>query len=79
MTQTRLGSLIEAVMNVAIGFSISFSAQLLLFPLYGIHASMTTNLWLGAWFTAISIARSYIIRRWFNGMLHKAAGRLARE
>jgi hypothetical protein len=77
MTQTRLGSLIEALMNVVIGFSINYVANLLIFPLFGMHISLSDNFWMGMIYTAISIARSYVIRRWFNGRLHAAAQALA--
>jgi hypothetical protein len=33
---------------------------------------------IGAWFTVISLVRSYIIRRWFNARLHSAAQAMAR-
>lgn len=77
MTQTRLGSLIEAVFNVVIGFGINFAANLLIFPLFGWQISAEQNLVLGSIYTAISIARSYAIRRWFNGRLKTAAERIA--
>lgn len=77
MTQTRLGSLIEALINVVIGFSINFIANLLIFPLFGMHISLGNNFLMGLIYTAISIARSYVIRRWFNSMLHRAANKLA--
>lgn len=77
MTQTRLGSLIEACVNVLIGFGVALASQLLIFPLVGIHVSLSTNLEIGAWFTVISIARSYIVRRWFNARLHAASQRVA--
>jgi hypothetical protein len=35
MTQSRRGSLIEAIINVLIGFDINFTANALLFPLFG--------------------------------------------
>jgi len=37
MTQTRFGSLIEAIINVVIGFGINFTANMLIFPLFGFH------------------------------------------
>ena len=76
MTQTRLGSLIEAVFNVVVGFGINFTANLLIFPLFGWEISAAQNLTLGAIYTAISIARSYVIRRWFNARLKAAAERM---
>ena len=77
MTQTRLGSLIEACVNVLIGFGINFAANMLILPLFGWHVTVTQNLALGAIYTGISIARSYAVRRWFNARIAKAAARLA--
>lgn len=78
MNQSRLESLIESVMNIAIGYGVALASQLLIFPLFDIHVSLTTNLWIGAWFTVISLVRSYVIRRWFNRRLHRAAHALAK-
>lgn len=66
--QSRLASFAESLVNVAIGYSVALVSQLVVFPLYGIHVPFSTNLWIGFWFTLISIARSYILRRWFNGL-----------
>lgn len=78
MNQTRLGSLIEALANVVIGFSINWCANLLILPLFGFHVTGGQAFGIGLFFTAISIARSYALRRWFNARLHKAAQHLAR-
>ena len=79
MTQSRLGSFIESLMNVAIGYFVALASQLLIFPMFGIHIPFHDNLMIGAWFTVISIIRSYVIRRWFNAQLHAAALKLAGE
>ncbi len=79
MNQSRLSSLIEALFNVAIGFGINFTANMLLFPLFGWHISASQNLALGVIYTVISVVRSYCVRRWFNAMLQRAAQRLAGE
>lgn len=79
MRQSRLESLIEAGMNVSIGYGVALLSQLAIFPMFGIHVPFSTNLWIGAWFTVISLARSYAIRRWFNSRIHHAAQRLARS
>ncbi len=68
VTQTKRGSLIEAIANVAIGYGIALASQLIIFPLYGIHLPLSTNIAIGLWFTAISIARSYCLRRLFNSI-----------
>lgn len=77
MNQTRLGSFIEAWINVLIGFSINFAANLLILPLIGFHISLSQNLFIGVLYTFVSVARSYVIRRWFNARLHAAAQALA--
>ena len=74
--QTRRGSLIEALINVVIGFGINFYANMTVLPLFGFHVTAKDGLIIGCIFTVISIARSYAIRRWFNGMIHNAAARL---
>lgn len=76
--QSRLGSLIEALANVVIGFSINWCANLLILPLFGFHVTGSQAFGIGVFFTAISIVRSYALRRWFNARLHTAAQRLAR-
>lgn len=77
MTQTRLGSFIEAWVNVAIGFGINFGANLLILPLIGFQITVGQNLFIGVLYTVISVARSYIVRRWFNARLHAASQKLA--
>ena len=72
MTQTRLGSLIEAATNIAIGFGINWIANLAVLPLFGFHVTPSDAVGIGLIFTAISLARSYVIRRWFNGRLRRA-------
>jgi hypothetical protein len=68
MSQTRLGSFVEAHANIAIGFSINYVANLLVFPVFGMHISLRDNFFMGCIYTLISVVRSYAIRRWFNGL-----------
>lgn len=77
MNQSRLGSLIEACINVLIGFTINFFANILILPLIGFHITVGQNLFIGVLYTVISVARSYVIRRWFNARLHAAAQAIA--
>ncbi len=77
MNQTRLGSLIEAFANIAIGFGINFAANLIVLPRFGFDVHPSEAFGIGMVFTVISIARSYIIRRWFNARLHAASMRAA--
>lgn len=66
MSQTRLQSLIETTINIGIGYGISLVSQIVVFPLFGIHIPISDNVFIGAIFTVISIARSYLVRRMFN-------------
>ena len=66
--QSRLGSLVESLVNVVIGFGVNFMANLTILPLLGFSTlTWQTNLLIGGIFTAISVVRSYVIRRWFDG------------
>jgi hypothetical protein len=77
MTQTRFGSLIEAIINVIIGFAINFTANMFIFPLFGFHITPGANFALGLIYTVISVARSYCVRRWFNAKLQRMATAVA--
>ena len=67
MSQTKLGSLAEVILNVVIGFAVSVGAQMLVFPLYGFTTlTLHDNVQIVAIFTLISMARSYLVRRMFN-------------
>lgn len=77
MNQTRLGSLIETLFNVAIGLVVSMAANALVFPQFGFYPSLGQNVVITLIYTAISIIRQYVLRRWFNARLHRAAVALA--
>lgn len=64
--QTRLQSLIETLVNIGVGFFVALASQILIFPLFGIHTSLATDIQITTYFTAISILRSYLLRRFFN-------------
>ena len=64
--QTRLQSLLEAGVNVLLGYGIALGAQLAIFPLFGIHIPMASNIAIGIIFTLVSLVRSYALRRLFN-------------
>lgn len=52
--------------NIAIGYTINFVANLVVFPMFGYNVSIADNIVIGIIFTGISIVRQYVIRRWFN-------------
>ncbi len=66
MKQTKKASLVESILNVAIGYGVAIAAQLTIFPLFGIHVSILDNLLIGALFTVVSIVRSFLVRRLFE-------------
>ena len=71
MKQTRLMSLVESVANVIVGYGVAVGTQILIFPMFGLHATMTQNLKMGVVFTVVSIARSYVLRRLFEAIRSK--------
>lgn len=73
--QSRVMSLIEAVTNVAVGFGVATGAQVVIFPIFGLEATLGEHLAIGALFTVVSIARSYALRRLFNAWGAQRAGR----
>lgn len=68
MSQSRRLSAVEAVANVAIGYGAALCAQIVVFPLFGMTVSLGDNLAIGAIFTAVSLVRSYAVRRLFNAI-----------
>ena len=65
-TQTRTASLLEAGTNVLVGYVVALLAQQLVFPLFGIHTSLAQDSAIAAAFTAVSLVRSYVLRRIFE-------------
>jgi hypothetical protein len=66
--QTKFGSFVEAWANIAVGFTINFIANLLVWPLFGLSMGARTAFLGGVIFTVISLVRSYVLRRWFNNL-----------
>ena len=66
--QSRRMSLVESVINVVVGFGVAVATQVIVFPWFGIHVPLTTNVIMAVPFTVISILRSYMLRRFFNWM-----------
>jgi len=68
MKQSRTMSLVEAVANVVVGYGIAVATQLIVFPWFGLPARIGDALAIGAIYTAISTARSYLLRRAFEAI-----------
>lgn len=79
MNQTRLESLLEAGVNTAIGFFVAlWTWQFIVAPLMGYAVTLADNLLITGIFTVVSVARGYVLRRFFNSGLHRAVHKLAR-
>ena len=68
MKQSRLMSLVESLTNVLVGYGVAVATQMMVFPLFGLAVTVTENLLIGLIFTAVSIVRSYALRRGFEAM-----------
>ena len=66
MKQSRAFSLLEALTNVVVGLLVAVGTQLVVFRLLGITVSTGQTLFITAAFTAVSILRSYALRRLFE-------------
>ena len=75
MSQSRKGSLAEAVANVVAGCGVALLIQALLFPAVGLGVTTAQSLQIAAVFTLASLARSYLLRRVFT----RLAGDTARS
>lgn len=73
MKQTRLMSLVESVANVVVGYGVAVVAQILIFPIFGLHTTLAHNLKTGAVFTVVSIARSFALRQVFEAIRMRSA------
>lgn len=64
--QSKLGSLAESITNIAIGITIGFISNIIVLPMFGYNVTMTDGLAISIVFTAISLVRSYVVRRVYN-------------
>jgi len=65
MKQPRLMSLFEAITNVIVGYILAIATQILVFPWFGLEVAFGEHLAIGMAFVAVSLARSYLLRRLF--------------
>lgn len=68
-------SLVEAVANVVVGYGVAVATQMLIFPIFGLHATLAQNLTIGLVFTVVSIVRSFALRRLFEAIRVRARPR----
>jgi hypothetical protein len=78
MRQTRLVSLIETLLNTIIGFAVSFAGWPVAAAMTGIEYTHGQHWAVVLFFTVLSIARGYVVLRFFNNGLHLAAVKIAK-
>ena len=66
MKQSKQKSLVESIVQTAIGLATSIILQVVLYPMLGIPVSFTQNLIITVVFFAVSIVRGYLVRRIFE-------------
>ena len=64
--QSKRNSALEAATNVLIGYLVSVLANVLILPLFDYNVTIGDSFAIGLAFTAVSLARSYVLRRLFN-------------
>ncbi len=64
--QTKTMSLIETITGTVVGYLLALSTQIILFSWLGIAIDLHQNMAIALIFTAVSIVRSYVLRRIFN-------------
>ena len=64
--QSKKQSLVETITSVFVGWVIGVILNMLVLPLFDYDVSLTDGVLISIIFTAVSVIRSYIIRRWFN-------------
>jgi len=76
--QSRLESLLETCTSIAIGFVVSLVFwTAVVVPVWHLPVSMGENLQITGAFTVLSVARGYVVRRFFDAQLHRATHSLA--
>lgn len=79
MSQSRVASAVEAVVNTVVGLAIASSLQMLICWIYDIPMTWTHNLIITGWMTVVSVLRGYVLRRAWNAEWWKSFKRKAQE
>lgn len=69
--QTKKGSFIEALVNTLVGFLITLLFSPVIYWVCGVSMKVTQMGMVTLLFTLLSIARGYVIRRFFNNTIIK--------
>jgi hypothetical protein len=66
--QSNLMSFMESMINIVVGFGLSCAAQAIFLPMLGVSVPWHANLIFAVIMTALSVARSFALRRLFEAM-----------
>ena len=66
LMQSKKDSIIESLTSTTIGWLMGVILNMLVLPLFDYDVSLTDGVLISIIFTAVSVIRSYVIRRWFN-------------
>lgn len=61
-------SFVETCSNIIVGFAVATAANFWVLPLFGFHSTMRNSVEISVIYTAISLVRSYSMRRLFNSL-----------
>ena len=64
--QKKKVSLMEVLINTAIGYFVALATQIIVFPCFDIEVTYHQQFMIGLIFTVVSIVRGYFVRRLFN-------------
>lgn len=67
MSQSKAMSFVEAITNTLVGLALAFAVNAALMHWTGVTATAMQNFLIVAGHTVVSVLRSYVIRRMFNG------------
>ena len=67
MSQSKAMSFVEAITNTLVGLALAFAVNAALMHWTGVTATAMQNFLIVAGHTVVSVLRSYVIRRIFNG------------
>lgn len=65
-SQSKKEAWIESITSTAIGYVTAVIIQLLIFPLFDVHASILSTMGIVIIFTVISVVRNFYVREAFN-------------
>ena len=75
MKDAKFKSLFESICNIIVGYTVNFGANAVILPIFGIPFSWGVFGLIGLFYTAVSLTRSYFIRRLFvNGFYETIFG-----